>query len=453
MSDEHAVEQAKILVVDDEEIVRVSLRNWLREDGHEVACAASAKAALEMLEDQPWEIMLVDIKMPRISGLELLEKVKDLHADIHVVMMTAYASVESAVKAMRTGAYDYLVKPFEPEELRMLITRIMETRTLRKENVALKERIDDSQGLDQIVGRCEGMKKVFQLVQDVAESNSTALITGESGTGKELIAKAIHARSKRKYMPFVPVSLGALPETLIESELFGHEKGAFTGATYARRGRFELADGGTLFLDEIGDLSAKTQVDLLRVLQESKFCRIGGSREIAVDVRIIAATHRNLRELVAEGQFRDDLFYRLNVVSIDLPPLRERGDDILLLAKKFLKEFASKTNKPVTSFSHEALDIIRGYAWPGNVRELENAIERAFVVVKGDVIRSNHLPFSIRSEDDGIDQKSLKAVEKHHIRRVLAEHEWNITQAAKTLGIDRVTLYSKIKKFGIKEEI
>jgi transcriptional regulator with PAS, ATPase and Fis domain len=254
-------------------------------------------------------------------------------------------------------------------------------------------------------------------------------------------------------MPFVPVSLGALPETLIESELFGHEKGAFTGATFARKGRFELADGGTLFLDEVGDLSPKTQVDLLRVLQESRFHRIGGSHEIKVDVRIIAATNRDLEEHVRNGQFRDDLFYRLNVVPVKLPPLRERGDDILLLAHRFLSEFAAKTNKPVKEFSNEAMEILRNYDWPGNVRELENAIERAFVVVKGEVIRSNHLPFSIQSRDEEMSQKSLKAVEKHHIRRVLAEYDWNITQAAKALEIDRVTLYNKIKKFGIKEEI
>jgi DNA-binding NtrC family response regulator len=446
-------EQAKILIVDDEEIVRVSLENWLKEDGHVVGSASSAKAALALLEEKNWEIMLVDIKMPRISGLEFLEKVKELGCDAHVVMMTAYASVESAVEAMRKGAYDYLVKPFEPEELRMLISRILEKRSLQKENVALKERIKDVLGADMIVGECPAMKNVFQLVEDVAETDATVLITGESGTGKELIAKAIHAGSKRKYMPFVPVSLGALPETLVESELFGHEKGAFTGAAYARRGRFELADGGTLFLDEVGDLTPKPQVDLLRVLQESKFTRIGGTRELTVDVRIVAATNRNLKELVEEGEFREDLYYRLNVVSVELPPLRERGDDVLLLAHRFFQKFLNKTNKPVKGFSPDALELIRKYEWPGNVRELENAIERAFVVVKGDVIRSNHLPFAIQSEEEEVNPKSLKFVEKHHIRRVLAEHDWNITQAAKALEIDRVTLYNKIKKFGIKEEI
>jgi len=286
----------------------------------------------------------------------------------------------------------------------------------------------------------------------VAESDSTVLICGESGTGKELIAKAIHARSKRKYMSFVAVSLGALPESLVESELFGHEKGAFTGAVYARRGRFELADGGTLFLDEVGDLPAKAQVDLLRVLQESKFHRIGGSQELSVDVRIISATNRDLKAMVAAGSFREDLYYRLNVVSIDLPPLRERGDDVILLAHRFLKKFAAKTSKPVTGFSDDALQAIRNYRWPGNVRELENAIERAFVVLKGDTILAGHLPFSLqsRAEDEGSD--SLRAMERHHIRRVLAEHDGNITSAARALGIDRVTLYNKIKKYGLAEE-
>ncbi len=446
-------EPAKIMIVDDEEIVRVSLRNWLREDGYSVSCAESGQQALVMLEGETPDIMLVDIKMPRMSGLELLEKVKASKPEIQVVMMTAYASVESAVQAMRDGAYDYLVKPFEPEELRLLISRILERSALQKENVALKERIKDSLVADEIIGECAAMQAVFQLVRDVADSDSTALITGESGTGKELIAKAIHANSRRRYMAFVPVSLGALPETLVESELFGHEKGAFTGAAYARRGRFELADGGTLFLDEVGDLSAKTQVDLLRVLQESRFCRIGGNREISVDVRIIAATNRNLRDLVSRGEFRDDLYYRLNVVSIELPPLRERGSDVELLAKRFLQEFTRKTNKPVKGFSEEALEIIRNYDWPGNVRELENAIERAFVVVKGETIRSNHLPFSIQSRKDDESRTSLEAVERHHIRRILAEHEWNITQAAKALGIDRVTLYNKIKKYDIKKEV
>ena len=443
---------AKIMIVDDEEIVRVSLRNWLNEDGYDVTCANSGKAALGLLDEASPDIMLLDIKMPRMSGIELLEKVKGIDPKIDVVMMTAYASVESAVEAMRIGAFDYLVKPFEPEELRILIQRILERQALQEENVALKERIEDALS-DDIVGECPQMKAIFQLVEDVADSDSTALITGDSGTGKELIAKAIHAHSRRRYMPFVPVSLGALPETLIESELFGHEKGAFTGATYARRGRFELADGGTLFLDEIGDLSAKTQVDLLRVLQESRFSRIGGNREIAVDVRIIAATNRNLIQRVAEGEFRDDLFYRLNVVSIELPPLRERGGDIELLAYRFLREFAKNTNKPVKEFSKEAIEIIRTYDWPGNVRELENAVERAFVVVKGPTIRSNHLPFSIQAREGELNQKSLEAVEKHHIRRVLADQEWNITQAAKALEIDRVTLYNKIKKFGIKKEV
>ncbi len=445
-------EPAKIMIVDDEEIVRVSLRNWLNEDGYEVTCAESGKAALEMLDEVNPAIMLLDIKMPRMSGIELLEKVKGLNPEIQIVMMTAYASVETAVEAMRIGAFDYLVKPFEPEELRILIQRIIERQALQDENVALKERLDASLS-DDIIGECPQMKAIFQLVEDVADSDSTALITGESGTGKELIAKAIHANSQRRYMPFVPVSLGALPETLVESELFGHEKGAFTGAAFARQGRFELADGGTLFLDEVGDLSAKSQVDLLRVLQDSKFSKIGGNREIEVDVRIIAATNRNLMQLIADGDFRDDLFYRLNVVSIELPPLRDRGSDIELLAYRFLREYAKKTNKPVKEFSKEAIEIIKNYDWPGNVRELENAVERAFVVVKDTVIRSNHLPFSIQSKDEELSQTSLEAVEKHHIRRVLAEHDWNITQAAKALEIDRVTLYNKIKKFGIKKEV
>ncbi len=445
---------ANVLIVDDEQIVRVSLENWLKADGHFVSSAASGRDALAVINDKPWDILLLDIKMPKMGGIELLQRVKEIKPDAYVVMMTAYASVESAVDAMKKGAYDYLMKPFEPEELRMIITRIMEKRSLERENLSMKRRIDDeSPGFEEIVGECTAMKEVFQLVRDVADTESTVLITGESGTGKELVAKAIHANSVRKYMPFVPVSLGALPETLVESELFGHEKGAFTGAVYAKRGRFELADGGTLFLDEIGDVSPKTQVDLLRVLQERKFTRIGGTAEINSDVRIIAATNRPLKDLVGQGKFRDDLFYRLNVVSIHIPPLRERAGDIILLAHRFLKKYATKTSKPVNAFSNEALDILRKYHWPGNVRELENSIERAFVVVKGDTIKSNHLPFSIQGTEGQVNTESLTEVEKHHIRRVLAEYGWNITQAAKALEIDRVTLYNKIKKYDFKEEV
>ena len=444
---------ACIMIVDDEEIVRVSLENWLKADGHTVRSASSAKAALELLDKERWDIMLADIKMPRISGLELLGKVKELRPEIQVVMMTAYASVESAVEAMKKGAYDYLVKPFEPEELRMLMQRIMEKTSLMREVTQLKQRLDDAFGFEEIIGECPAMKRIFALIEDVAPSDATILITGASGTGKELVAKAIHGHSQRKYMPFVPVSLAALPENLVESELFGHEKGAFTGATYMRRGRFELADGGTLFLDEIGDLGAKVQVDLLRVLQERKFTRVGGSREIEVDVRIISATNRNLAEMVKSGAFRDDLYYRLNVIQIELPALRERGDDVILLADCFLRSFAEKTGKPIRGFSDEALRMIRSYDWPGNVRELENAIERAVVVAKGDTIRSNHLPFSIRDRDEAHNPTSLAEVEKHHIRRVLAEYGWNISQAARALEIDRVTLYNKIKKYGFKEEL
>ncbi|MBD3237459.1 MAG: response regulator [Candidatus Eisenbacteria bacterium] len=444
---------ARIMIVDDEEIVRVSLENWLKADGHNVGTAPSAKAALELLEKERWDILLADIKMPRISGLELLAKVKELHPEVQVVMMTAYASVESAVEAMKKGAYDYLVKPFEPEELRILVQRITEKTSLVREVTQLRARLEDAFGFEEIIGDCPAMKRIYALIQDVAPSDATILITGESGTGKELIAKAIHGHSQRKYMPFVPVSLAALPENLVESELFGHEKGAFTGATYMRRGRFELADGGTLFLDEIGDLGAKVQVDLLRVLQERKFTRVGGARELEVDVRIISATNRNLAEMVKAGDFRDDLYYRLNVIQIELPPLRERGEDVILLANAFLRTFAEKTGKPIQGFSEEALHMIRNYDWPGNVRELENAVERAVVVAKGDTIRSNHLPFSIRESDETRNPVSLEEVEKHHIRRVLAEYGWNISQAARALEIDRATLYNKIKKYGFKEEL
>jgi len=445
--------EIKILIVDDEAIVRVSLSNWLKEDGYMVSTAENGAEALHKVAEEPWDILFVDIKMPKMSGLEVLKAVHEKRPGLPVIIITAYASVESAVTAMKDGAYDYIVKPFEPEEIRVIVRRLLKNREIERENIALKQRLDEQFEGDEIVGMSPAMQRVFDLVRDVAPSDSTVLITGESGTGKELIARAIHANSNRRYMPFVPASLGALPETLVESELFGHEKGAFTGAQFARKGRFEMADGGTLFLDEIAEISPKTAVDLLRVLQDRTIVRIGGTKATEVDVRIVAATNRDLLDEVRKGNFREDLYYRLNVVPVHLPSLRERREDILLLAGHFRKKFASKTNKKVTKFSKEAQDLLANYSWPGNVRELENAIERAFVVVKGDVIHTSHLPFAIQaSPAHGGEGHALKDMERAHIQRVLCEFGWNITQAASALGVDRATLYSKIKKYDIKKE-
>ncbi len=444
--------KTKILVVDDEPIVRVSLANWLKEDGYEVGTAESGAEALRMAAEDGWEILFVDVKMPKMNGLEVLKRVKENQPAIPVVMITAYASVESAVTAMKEGAYDYIVKPFEPDEIRMLVKRILKNREIEEENVALKQRLDERFDGDVIVGDSPSMRQVFALVRDVADADSTVLIAGESGTGKELIARAIHANSPRRYMPFVPASLGALPDTLVESELFGHEKGAFTGAQFARKGRFEMADGGTLFLDEVGEISPKTQVDLLRVLQDRMVVKIGGGKPVEVDVRVVAATNRDLQEAVRQGTFREDLFYRLNVVNIHLPPLRDRREDILPLADHFLHIFASKTSKKVKGFSEEARNLLFTYDWPGNVRELENAIERAFVVVKGDEIETRHLPFSIQSTPSEGGGRALRDMEKVHIKRVLDEMDWNITQAASALEVDRATLYNKIKKYDLKKD-
>lgn len=441
---------AKILVVDDEMIVRKSLGGWLQEEGYDVDVAGSGKEALEALSRDDWDIFLVDIKMPGIDGLELQRRIHEIHPDATVIIMTAYASVDTAVEAMKQGAYDYVVKPFEPEALESLIRKAAERKQLLDENVQLRQKIDEMSDFHGIVGSSPAINRVLEEVRMVAESDTTVLIRGESGTGKELIARAIHACSPRRYLPIVTVSCGALSEGLLESELFGHEKGAFTGAQYRRKGKFEMADGGTLFLDEIGDISLKTQVDLLRILEEKRVCRVGGNKLIAVDFRLIAATNKNLESMVREETFREDLYYRLNVFSITLPPLRERREDIPMLVEHFLHQFAESMNKHVTKVAPEALEFLGRYDWPGNIRELQNAMERAVLVCRSDTLGPRDFP---RLQEDKVrepDEKSLASVERDHIQDVLEETGWNISRSARLLQIDRVTLYNKIKKYGLK---
>ena len=440
----------KILIVDDEQIVRDSLSHWFEEDGYQVSSAADAFDVLKDLQPGKYDIMLVDIKMPKMSGLELLEKVKEIDPDCIVIIITAYASVPSAVQALKNGAFDYVTKPIDPDELSHLIKNAIKQKALKQENIALKTSIDEMFSFEGLIGESSEMKKVFELIKIVAPQDTTVMIRGESGTGKELIARAIHINSPRRYYPIIPVNCGAFTETLLESELFGHEKGAFTGAQYRRKGKIEMANGGTLFLDEVGSVSPKMQVELLRVLESKQFTRVGGSEIVKVDFRLISATNENLEKLVEEGRFREDLYYRLNVFTIYIPPLRERRSDIPILANHFVQKFARQMNKPILKISDEAMEILLNHSWPGNVRELENAIERAMVVGNPPEIKPSDLPFHIEKVNS-YESDSLEEIEKNHIQRVLKKYDWNISKAATALNIDRVTLYNKIKKYGLQK--
>jgi DNA-binding NtrC family response regulator len=435
----------RLLVVDDEEHVRTSLACWFRDEGFEVSTAASGKEALQVLAREGADILLVDIKMPGMDGLELQKRVKELAPDATIIIMTAYAAVDTAVQAMKEGAYDYIVKPFDPEELSRLVRKAAERYALLQENRALRAQLAGA--TPTLVTRGEGaMGQVLELITQVAPTDTTVLITGESGTGKELVARHIHAQSLRRFGPFLAVNCGALAEGVLESELFGHEKGAFTGATSRRLGKIELAHEGTLFLDEVGDIPPKVQVDLLRVLQDRSFTRVGGNELIHSDFRLICATNRDLEAEVTAGRFREDLYYRINVLRIHLPPLRERVEDIPLLAEHFLAQFTRQTGKKIRGFSPEAMAALCQYPWPGNVRELANAVERAVVLCQGEVIPPQLLPFAGKPPTP---LESLAAVEENHIRRVLAAHNWNISEAARVLGIDRTSLYYKMKRYGI----
>ena len=443
---------AGILVVDDEFSVRDSLTSWFRKDGHRVEAAKNANEALQLLQASTFDVILLDIKMPGMDGIELQRRIHGIDPDIAVIMITAFASVETAVKALKQGAFDYITKPIDPDELSHLVKKALERRRLRAENAALREKVDEISKMDVIVGQSPAMAKVLDLVHTVAQSDATVVIRGESGTGKELIARAIHASSPRRYAPIVPVNCGALTESLLESELFGHEKGAFTGAQYRRKGKLEMADGGTLFLDEVGTIAPKTQVELLRALETKEFTRVGGSQTVKVDFRVVCATNQNLEKAVEEGKFREDLYYRLNVFSIFLPPLRERRTDIPLLANHFLRKYASQMDKRISEISPEALDLLVHHDWPGNVRELANAIERATVVGKPPALQPADFPFhpAQRATLPGAGGDTLADAEKTHIARILEKTGGNVTRAAEMLQIDRVTLYNKIKKYQLR---
>jgi len=443
------------LVVDDEGIVRDSLARWLEEDGYRVDTAPDGQAALAKLAEQAYVILLVDLKMPGIDGLQVLAQARTMQPDAAVIIMTAYATVDTAVQAMKQGAYDYLVKPFEPEELSLMVGKLTNQEALRRENVLLRKALKRQFEFKDLVSKSPKMEAVFDLARTAAKSNSTVLILGESGTGKEVLAKAIHAESPRREGPFVGVSCAALTESLLESELFGHEKGAFTGAVGSARGKFELAAGGSLFLDEIGDISPKLQLDLLRVLDAREFRRVGGSQLIKTDVRIIAATNRDLKKLVESGAFREDLYYRLNVIPVTLPPLRERKEDIPRLVEKILDDLRFEMRKPLEGVSAEALEILMAYDWPGNIREFRNVLERGVVLARGPILTPLELELAPPASPPGTTADvadSLRDVERRHIVATLKQHTWNITRSAKALGIDRVTVYNKIKRYQIRED-
>jgi len=445
-------EDIGVLIVDDELAVRESLYNWFRKDGYRCGRAESAVEALRMMNDQTWDIVLLDIKMPGMSGMELQKRIKSIDPNIIVIMITAYASVETAVEALKEGAYDYVTKPVDPDNLSRLVHKAAGQRQLAKENVQLRRKIDQQFETEEFVAQSREMKKILHTVRSVSATDVTVLLRGESGTGKEMVARLIHANSPRKYFPIVPVNCGSLSETLLESELFGHERGSFTGAQYRHKGKLEMAHGGTLFLDEVGSISLKTQVELLRALESKQFHRLGGSQPIAVDFRIICATNQDLEQLVKEGKFREDFYYRINVFEIVIPPLRERVEGIPYLANYFVEKYARQMSKNIRGPAPEAMDLLMSYHWPGNVRELENAIERAMVVGKPPLILPEDLPIRREERPSEPASDSLDDAVRAHIVNVLDKTDWNITRAAKALEIDRVTLYNKIRKYGLSRE-
>ncbi len=436
----------QILIVDDENIVRESLRDWLCAVGYDVFTAASGEEALPIIKDKKISIMVTDLVMPGMDGIELMKASKKIVPSMNAVIITAHATIQSAIDAIREGAYDYIEKPFCPEKVEHLIHNLVEHQALIKENIYLRQKIKDRFQFGGIIAKSPKMLKIIELVKTVAPTSATVMITGETGTGKEVVARAIHHQSGRRSKPFIATSCAALPESLLESELFGHEKGSFTGAVGQKKGKFEAAHKGTLFLDEIGEINANTQVHLLRALEEKKITRVGGNEEIAVDVRVIAATNKDLKAHVKDGNFREDLYYRLKVVSIELPPLKDRKEDILLLADFFLKKYAEENHKGDRELSPEVIEFMLNYSWPGNVRELENMIEHGVILSKDRAISLAELPQDI-IHPSPLEERTIEAVTKSHILNVLEETDGNISQAAEILGVQRMTLYNRLKKY------
>ena len=448
---------AEILIVDDDTSHRRMLEAVLNGEGYAVTHAADGMAAVEAVSEKFYDLILMDIRMSRMDGIEALHRIREISPGIPVIIMTAYAAVDTAVGALKSGAFDYLTKPLDIDELKILVEKAIRYRRLEQENRFLRERLGTRFDFANIVGESPPMKRLFETISLVAPSDATVLISGESGTGKELIANAIHQNSSRRDRPFIKVNCAALPETLLESELFGHEKGAFTGAAQKKQGRFQLAHTGSIFLDEIAETAPTTQVKLLRVLQEQEFEPLGGTRPVKIDIRVIAATNRDMAIEIRDGRFREDLFYRLNVVAVTLPPLRDRREDILPLAEHFLGQYTEKNRRLIKRFTPRSVDLLMRHPWPGNVRELENAVERAVILCRGDAIAPDDLPDAVRSSANGAKEAdtalktglSLKEMEKQMILRTLEETAGNRTHAAEILGISRRTLQNKLKEYGI----
>jgi DNA-binding NtrC family response regulator len=453
----------KILIADDNELNKETLTEILKEEGYDVKAVNDGREGIEAFLDDKYDLVITDLRMPNVDGLEFLKYIKDANRDNIVIMITGHGTVNAAVSAMKMGAFDFITKPIKDDLVKLSVSRAMNFAKLRDENVSLKEHLKEKQDLDKIIGYSDCMKKVFDTIEKVSNSDSTVLITGESGTGKELVARAIHYKSDRRNQPMIPVNCGAIPEELLESELFGHEKGAFTGAIRTRMGRFELAQGGTIFLDEIGDMSPSLQVKVLRVIQEKQFERIGGVKTINADVRIIAATNQNLEVAVAEKKFREDLFYRINVIPINLPALRERGSDILILANHFLMTFNKLKKKNVERILPDTVNYLMRYGWPGNVRELQNLIEMLVVMKEEGDISIEDLPVKIRNiqgvdaakspvvfSEEGIDfNDHVSRLEKELLLKALKMSGGVKNRAAKLLNLNRTTLVEKLKRLNI----
>jgi putative PEP-CTERM system response regulator len=452
-----------ILVVDDKDSMRNMLFETLTEEGYRVDAAGDGKQAIDLVNNKSYDVVLTDLRMPDIDGLEVLSKVKEVDEETSVIIMTAYGTIEDAVKAMKQGAYDFITKPFDTEHLCVLVNRALENRRLVAENTFLRQEILAEHGIENIIGKNEKMLELEQMVRKVAGSDASVLLQGESGTGKELVARAIHNLSPRKDGPYITINCAAIPGELLENELFGSEKGAFTGSHSRKMGKFEIANGGTIFLDEIGDMETQLQAKLLRVLQQKNFERLGGTKTVDVDVRVIAATNMDLPELIRQKRFREDLYYRLSVFPLGIPPLRERPDDIPLLAGAFLEQYCREMKKPLKALTNDALELLEKYHWPGNVRELENTIERAVILAEGKRVTPEHLAIRLRRTTeiqlrDGAGLKEIGAhaqmqAERGTIIRILKEVRGNKRKCAKVLRIDYTTLFDKMKKYGIDHDV
>lgn len=451
----------KILIIDDEKSILDLLKVVFKKEGYQVATVLSASKALELIKEENFDLVLSDIKLPEMNGLEILKLIKEKNPELPVVMMTAYGTIKQAVEALKAGALDYVLKPFDVEELKIVVAHGLEKRRLKEENIQLKKELEDKYKFENMVGKSKKMKEVYRLIEKVASIDSTVLISGESGTGKEMAARAIHFLSRRRDFSFVSINCGALPENLLESELFGHTKGAFTGAVAEKKGMFEMAQQGTLFLDEVSEMSAWTQVKVLRALQERKIRRVGGTEEIDVDVRIIAATNQDLRKKTEEGRFREDLFYRLNVISFEMPPLRKRKEDLPLLVSHFLQKYCHQMGRKMKRIAPEVMQVFESYPWPGNVRELENVIERIVAIEERGTITEDSLPAELLHPHQEPDHKfmfkpgfnlneHLEDIARSYVRQALEATSGNLKQASSLLGINYRSLRYLIEKYNLK---